>query len=335
TITSSVSTSYGLGRDEQINSHTYSLSVAKRISSSMRISCMISNRKDRNIDNEWRVNLHFIYNPPINHMFNSVYDSKNQAGRVNWSYNTPDGSIRNNLSTNTSEVSPLYISNRTSYSGNRGTLSLGYDFNEFDNGESSNTFNLAGSTSIVFVNGNFGWGKLVNNSFALIKPNKVIKDYKIGIHKTRNGNYRFASDKFGPVVYSSLAPYRVQEFDIELPNLPIGYEVNSDGHILLPTYKSGFLIDLKAKAYLFAHGRLVDEDNKPLANVIAELVPFGKYSEDYTTIFTNKGGYFYAYGLKPGSYKLFLDSEKYEPIIVRIARNTESGYCKLGTLVVK
>ena len=82
-------------------------------------------------------------------------------------------------------------------------------------------------------------------------------------------------------------------------------------------------------------GVVVDEDGKPLANVSAELVPFGKYDDDYTTIFTNKGGYFYAYGLKPGSYKLFLDSDKYEPIIVRIARNTKEGYCKLGTLKAK
>ena len=335
TITSSFSASYGLGRDEQKDTHTYSLSVAKRISSGMRISCFLSNRETSDLHNEWRISLNFMYNPPINHMFNSVYDSKNQSGRLSWSYSAFDGNIRNNLSTNYSEVTPLYLSNRTSYSGNRGNVSLGYDFNEFNSGDNTNIFNFTGSTSVVFVDGQFGWSKLVNNSFALINPNSVIKDYTIGINKRRNGNFQFSSDRFGPAVYSTLSPYRVQEFDIELPDLPIGYEVNSDGHVLLPSYKSGFLIDLEGKAYLFARGRLVDEDNNPMVHVTAELVPFGKYSEDYTTIFTNKGGYFYAYGLKPGSYKLFLDSEKYEPIIVRIARNTEAGYCKLGTLIAK
>ena len=335
TITGSISASYGLGREGYDDTYTYSLSVAKRISRSMRISCTISTREKSDLHDELRASLNFTFNPPINHMFNSTYDSKDQSGRVNWNYNTLDGSIINSFSTNHSENSPLYISNRTSYTGHRGSVSLAYDFNELDDGNHSNNFNFAGNTGFVFVDGHFGWTKLVNNSFALIKQDQVLKDYKVGINRTGSGNYQYMSDKFGPAVYSTLSPYKVQEFDIELPDLPIGYEVNSEGHVLFPSYKSGFLIDLKGKAYLFARGRLVDKNDKPMVNVTAELVPFGKYSEDYTTIFTNKGGYFYAYGLKPGSYKLFLDSEKYDPIIVRIARNTEAGYCKLGTLVVK
>jgi outer membrane usher protein len=335
TINSSFNASYGFGRGPHEDFHTYSLSVAKRISSSMRISCSISNREEGTSYDSWRASLNFTYNPPINHIFNSVYDSRNNAGRVNWTYQSKDGSIVNRLSTNSSEYSPLTVSNSTTYSGNRGNLSLSYDFNESQYSVRDNNIDFTASTGIVFVDGQFGWGKAISNSFALIKTNNTIKKYKVGINKTRNGSYQFSSDKFGPAIYSDLSPYKVQEFNIEMPDLPMGYEVNSDGHILLPTYKSGFLIDLEGEAYIFARGQLVDVDNKPMANVVAELVPFGKYDEDYSTIFTNKAGYFYAYGLKPGSYKLFLDSDKYEPIIVRIARNTEAGYCKLGTLVAK
>ena len=35
----------------------------------------------------------------------------------------------------------------------------------------------------------------------------------------------------------------MQQFDIELPDIPVGYEANAGEQILLPTYKSGFLID--------------------------------------------------------------------------------------------
>ncbi|MBN2790665.1 MAG: hypothetical protein JXR69_10790 [Candidatus Delongbacteria bacterium] len=335
TINTSLSASYGIGRETQPDTYTYSFSIAKRMSSSMRVSCTITNRDGNSSLDPWRASLNLTYNPPINHVFNTVYDSKYNSGRVNWDYQAPDGSLMNSLSTNRSEYSPVSVSNTTSYSGNRGNLSLNYDFNESDDGIRNNTVNLRGGTGIVFVGGHFGWGKLVNNSFALIKPNKVIKDYKVGINRTRDGNYQYSSDRFGPAIFTNLLPYRVQEFNVELPDLPMGYEVNSDGHILLPTYKSGFLIDIEGKAYIFAKGQLVDQENRPIANAVAELVPYGKYDEDYTTIFTNKAGYFYAYGLKPGSYRLFLESEKYEPIIIRIARNTEEGYCKLGTLVAK
>ncbi|NOR45009.1 MAG: fimbria/pilus outer membrane usher protein, partial [Candidatus Delongbacteria bacterium] len=185
TINGSFSTSYGWGREGQNDIHTYSLSLAKRISSGMRIACTISNREESDLYDSWRASLSFTYNPPINHLFNSVYDSKDQAGRVNWSYNSENGSIVNNLSTNHSERDPLDISNRTSYSGNRGSVTLDYRFNEDEDGYQSNVFNFTGNTGIVFVDGHFGWGKMINNSFAKIKPTKVIKDYKVGINKTR------------------------------------------------------------------------------------------------------------------------------------------------------
>ncbi|NOR45630.1 MAG: fimbria/pilus outer membrane usher protein, partial [Candidatus Delongbacteria bacterium] len=334
TMSTSLSASYSLGNDNVGNAYSYSLSLSKSFKSNLRISCSFSNQRRIGEKDNLRASLNFMFKPMIRNMINSSYNSMDHNSKLSWYYHSKNNKVRNDLTTNYSENNPLNFSNRFSYSGYRGDVSMIYNLDESSDGVFNNNVNISGNTSIVFVNGKFGWSKTIRNSFALVKTNDVLKGHKVGIQRRDKGVYQYSSDMFGSAVYTNLTPYRVQQFDIELPDIPVGYEANAGEQILLPTYKSGFLIDVEAKSFIFARGRLVDKDNKPLENITARVVPYGRFHEEEKSIFTNKGGYFYVSGLKPGSYTIEFDSEDYKPVKIKILKKNKQGYCKLGSLKV-
>ena len=333
-MSTSLSASYRTGGVDLGDVYSYSLSLSKSFISNFRISCSIANMKRVGEEDDWRASLNFTFKLMERNIINSLYSIRDQNSSLSWYYNSENNKMRNDLTTNYSEYNPVKFTNRLSYSGNRGDVSLGYKLNETFDGVLNNNINISGNTSIVFVNGKFGWSKSIKNSFALVKTNDVLKGYKVGIQRRDKGVYRYSSDMFGSAIYTNLTPYRVQQFDIELPDIPVGYEANAGEQILLPTYKSGFLIDIEGKSFVFARGRLVDKDGKPLENVTAKVVPYGKFYEEEKSIFTNKGGYFYVSGLKPGSYTIEFDSEDYKPVKIKILKENKQGYCKLGSLKV-
>ncbi|MCK4979386.1 MAG: hypothetical protein KAS62_03270, partial [Candidatus Delongbacteria bacterium] len=335
TLNVSLSASYGIGNMNVDDIYSYSFSLSKSLFSSLRMSCTISNIKNLGYHDEWRASLNFTFKPFTRHIFNSLYHTRDKTTKLSWYYNSEDNKLRNDLTTNYSKYNSLYLSNRISYTGYRGNVSLDCKVNESTEGNVTSNLRFTANTGLVFVNGKFGWSKVINNSFALVKTNDVLNKYMVGIKRLNKGRYQYSSDGFGPAVYSNLTPYKVQQFDIELPDIPIGYEANAGEQILLPTYKSGFLIDIEAKPYIFARGRLVDKNNKPLENITAKIVPYGKFHEEVKSIFTNKGGYFYVCGLQSGSYTIEFDSEDYEPVKIKILGNNKQGYCKLGTLTIK
>ncbi|MBN2789881.1 MAG: fimbrial biogenesis outer membrane usher protein [Candidatus Delongbacteria bacterium] len=333
-INSALSTSYGFNELSNSDFYSYSLSMSKIFSSSFKISCSVSNFKAIGEKNDWRASLNFIFKPKTGNVLNSTYNSTDNRSSLSWYYNSTNNKFRNDITSNYSEINKITVSEKASYSGNRGDISLNYRFENTFEGSIDNEINMSANTALVFVNGKFGWCKPVRNSFAIVRTNSVLEGHRVGIQRYGKGLYQYSSDLFGPAVYSSLTPYKVHQFDIELPDIPVGYEANAGEQILLPTYKSGFLIDIEAKPYVFARGRLVDKDNRPLENVTARVVPFGKSQEEEKDIFTNKGGYFFINGLNPGSYTIEFDSDKYQSIKIKILKENKHGYSQLGSLEV-
>jgi len=339
TLYGSLSASYGWARPEsdREDNYIFSCSLTKRLSSKARMSMVLSNRKESSGgEHEWRAFLRFTFNfPQSGNSITSTLDSRDDALGINWQYSSPDNRITSMLTASTSETTEASFSERIQYRGYRGDAAVTHMHETQRNDLRRNNTNITLNSSLLYADGYFGWARIVNNSFSLLKANETLKNYTIGINKNSDGSFQGEADGFGPAAITTLSPYQVYDLQVEIPQLPIGYEVNAFNHTLLPSYKSGFLINVAGKASGLVRGTLVDEEDRPVSYVTGEAVPLKSSSELPRGFFTNKNGTFTIYGLSPGKHELRIKSKQYLPIEVIIPDTCKSNYCKLGRIQVK
>ncbi|MDA3839185.1 MAG: hypothetical protein PF574_09430, partial [Candidatus Delongbacteria bacterium] len=328
-LSASFGGSYNIGDD----SYLYSLGVNYRLFRAMNFSCRVIHDNLYG-DNEWKGFIGFSYSLNPNNHLSSNYNSSDLGKSINWSYRPSNYKFDNSLSVGNSEYTRVSISDRVAYMGNRGLLSVEHTYSENYNNNFTHSTRMNVRSGIAFVNGVFGFSRPVSNSFAIIRTDSLLNKYTVGIRKNRNGNFDYQSDVLGPAVYSSLSPYRVNDFYIHLPDLPIGYIVTGTDQILLPSYKSGFLIDIKAEDFVFVKGRLIDKNGKPITKKVIKINSFDDSSMKTKTAFTNNGGYFFISEVKKGNYKLSFQNNESININFIVKDESDKIYCNLGNLVI-
>ena len=339
TIHGSLSASYGWSRAayDLGDSHVFSLNLTKRLTSSARISLTLSERKvSQSVGNETGAFFSLTINSPQRgHSFNSTYSTHKNAAGVNWQYRSPNNQMMNMLSVQSSEDTNLYVSERLSYAGHRGNVALTHYHEEPQKSNSQDLTNLAINSALVFVDGEIGLTTPVRNSFVIVKPNDVLKDYKVGINRRRDGSFQGADDIFGPAAITDLSPYHVYDLKIEIPDLPAGYEINGFDYTLLPTYKSGFLLKIEGKAFVLVQGRLVDGKDEPVQFIEGEVISLDDSKFAPRSFFTNKNGVFTIYGMTSGRFEIRFTSNKWKPLSISIPKNGGSNIYKLGTIITE
>ncbi|MBU4486206.1 MAG: fimbria/pilus outer membrane usher protein [Candidatus Delongbacteria bacterium] len=328
-LSASISGSYNIGKD----SYLYSLGTGYRFFRALNVSCRLI-YDNLYGDNEWKGYIGFYYSLDPNNNFSTSYNTTNPDRSINWSYRPSDYNFDNSLSVGNSEDTRISISDRVSYSGNRGSVSIGHEYNENYDNNFTHTTSMNIRTGVAFVDGVFGLSRPVSNSFAIIRPDSLLRKYTAGINKTMSGSFQYQSGILGPAVFSSLSPYIVKDFYIHLPDLPIGYVVTGTDQVLLPSYKSGFLIDIKAEDFVFVKGRLVDENGEPVIRKVIKIKSCDNSSMETKTAFTNNGGYFYISEMKKGNYKLSFGDDESININFVVADESDKIYCNLGNLVI-
>jgi len=339
TLVGSLSASYDWTRSSsgQRDSYVYSGSLIKRLTPLARLSFTLSKRRagDSN-EREWRALINLTINSSKRrHTLNNTYNTRENATGLNWQYKSPNSRLKNMLTVQFSDDNKLDFSERLTYSGYRGDVSVTHYHEEPRESGSYDRTNLAVNTALVFVDGQFGWTRTVNNSFAIIETNDILKDYTIGINRRQDGSFQGANDIFGPAAITNLTPYRVYDFKLEIPDLPIGYETNGFEHTLLPSYKSGFLLNVIGKKFILVRGRFVDERQAPLKYLEGNAVSLDDPSLTARSFFTNKNGVFTIYSMVPGRFEIRLKSKKWKPLTIKIPEKCEFNLCKLDTIVVE
>ena len=218
----------------------------------------------------------------------------------------------------------------------RFTANLAQGFNAFIEDEDyDNTTTLSAGTALVYADGVLGWSRPVKSEFVIIES-------QIGpleVNPTAFGSM-LDMDGHTPETISSLSPYRYTTLRLVPDQLPAGADINDYTTVVFPSYRSGTLIRVEEKIYMFAGGILTDENGKPLELILGEIAPFpDSGSEDDGTekfekdiwpreFFTDETGYFECYGLAPGKY-LLTQQDRELTYIIEVNAN-ESGYYNLG-----
>lgn len=204
------------------------------------------------------------------------------------------------------------LSGKLKYKGYRGTWQLDQSIEMESESQklTQSRTQLTFGTAIVFVDGQWGISRPVTDSFALFIPHPKLKGQMIGVNPDGVGNYQAQVDRFGPAVMSNLRSYQLSTLRVNAPDLPIGYEIGPQVHYIVPTYKSGTLIQVGSDASVFLKGRLVDSQGKVVALQAGEVLSLSDSDWKTVTIFTNKAGKFALEGFKPGKYLIRLYTDQ-------------------------
>lgn len=169
-----------------------------------------------------------------------------------------------------------------------------------------------------------GISRPIPGSFVIFKPEKRLKDQKIGL-KSTSPYTESQSGLFDEIVFSNLIAYQYRDIQLDPTFLDQGRSLEKEKFMLYPTYRSAHLIKLNERGAVILTGRIVNPDGTPVSLQVGSIgtVPF----------FTNRNGEMFVEGIEAGSYELVLDGRE-DTYKININKE-ERGMKDLGTIEIE
>lgn len=204
---------------------------------------------------------------------------------------------------------------RMTYSGNRFVASVEQVARDYFSGTGRSDLRTQFSfgSAIVMADGQFGIGRPITNSFALVSTDPRAGSYRLAVEpRTGFGStrtrYSAYSGALGPAVVPTLSPYFNRSLQVDAPDAPAGSSVGGQVFTLTPGYRSGYRLVVGNERNASAVGLLTDRNGTPIAFAIAQIAAEdGSPLPEPAQLFTNASGRFFVEGLEAGkSYRLTL-----------------------------
>jgi outer membrane usher protein len=112
----------------------------------------------------------------------------------------------------------------------------------------------------------------------------------------------------------------------------MGYLMDKEYYGVMPTYKSGVLIDLQIQRKIMVKGRLKLQNGTALSLVAGDIMNAQGQLVD-NTFFTNRSGEFVIEGLAPGEYTIITDRKDLKSLRL-IVKDDVNNSVHVGDLVV-
>ena len=335
-IRGNLSTRYEFGRDTP-NTYSLSLGLSKSFRNGLNMRLNLSQNRDQNGFEQQRAFINLSWSIPKIRQSIQVSSDVNNNGQyknsLNWSYNPLRTIGRPKMSLGLTQNDRSYnLTGRLSYTGYYFNWDLSNDavFTVDGDGGISNTSKLSLATALVFADGHFGWSRPINDSFALVIPKDSVRDQEIVINPSINGSIA-RLDRFGFAVVPNLSPYNLSTLIIDAPNLPVGMDLGNRAITILPTYRSGTLVEVGTDATVFLRGILLNANGEPVSLQSGQIVSISDSNFPVVTLFTNRSGRFATAGLKPGRYQIKLFTNPPAEMEFEIPANA-TGIYDTGTL---
>ncbi len=309
-INFNVGANYQFGRDRP-NTYNITMGLSQSFDNGMSTSFNVSHSQNQDGQTEDRafVSLYWLFPKQRQSvsLSSEVSNTDEASSHLSWSI-SPERNLQSVSGSVDLGLNPdsYDLSARLSHTNYRFTLDVtqNFSFPRSDDSVFSSSTQLNFGTALVFADGHFAWSRPITNSFAIITPRANLRSFKLGINPDDDGFYQAMADQFGPAVIPDLQPYYLSTLQVAVPNLPVGYDAGPSQYTLLPSYRSGTLIEVGTEATVFLRGTLMDSSGNPIPLQAGEVVSLSDSDWPSVTLFTNRAGRFALSGFKPGRYEL-------------------------------
>lgn len=199
-------------------------------------------------------------------------------------------------------------------------------FGQEDGLDSRTQLNLA--TALAFADGHVGVSRPITNSFAIVLPHPRLDGRTVGVDPI-NGRYLAETDWLGPPVVPNISPYLIRPLLLDVPDVPLGYDIGNDRPGVAPGYRTGTLVPIGTDAAVSLDGTLIGQDGTPAALLSGVLRPVQGLEAEEVPFFTNRRGRFRVEAVRPGRWEMLVHGTEAPPIPFEVPPDAE-GVINLG-----
>ena len=325
----SVRGSFQRSHAENSDANNISLLFRRNISRSLSWDVTLARADDFNsgVDYQISTNLRFSFDGNRQTLQTS-YDSKDQSKRLSWDRRSDLNYGGFDLGVDViKKRNETALTGNLQHQGNRVEATLRHDLEWPRDTEQSQIKRTSVSiaSAMAYAGGHFGISRPIRDSFAIVVPHTSIGDQAIGVNLFRD-SYQSESGLLGPAVVPDLISYQPRTLTIDVPELPLGYNLENDLPNLLPTFRSGTIVPLGGDTNVLLAGVLNIREGELASLETGKLIALDDNQQDARPFFTNRKGKFYIDRLKPGKYQLQLFSFPKDTITIEIPEDTVGIY---------
>lgn len=245
-----------------------------------------------------------VWQPRYDRRADVRYSSARNSGSVSYRQASDGrvGSVGYGISSSYSD-GPAQISGQADYVGNRFDASVVHSSfgRSFGNVTDEQLTTLRVGTSIAMAGGKVAVGRPIFDSFAILFPHESLDDRQVIVGDSfEGGDYNAASGALGPALTGVLTSYVNQQVRYDVKDVPVGYDIGEGVERVRPTYRSGYAFEVGSGAFVSALGRLVGNNDRPVALVSGRVTAVDAPEAEPQLFFTNSIGRFAIQALEPG-----------------------------------
>ena len=253
------------------------------------------------------VNVALVFQPDFRRRAEARYESRDKLGELSFTQSglnelssvgfggvvaTQEGSAR-------AQGFASYAANR--FDASVSHASFGPNVSDFGD---VNATSVRVGTTFAFAGGQFGMGRRINDSFALLHPHKNLGNRSVVAGQSlAQNNYTGRSGPLGAAVNNMLGSYFTQSIQYDVENPPAGYDTGPGIARVHPPYRSGYTLRIGTDAFVSAMGTLMVAADRPVALIggRVSLLDVGEGDNPQPIpFFTNSVGRFAISNLLPG-----------------------------------
>ena len=160
--------------------------------------------------------------------------------------------------------------------------------------------------AIAFADGLVGLSRPIANSFALAAPHRSLKS-PVTIEPVEQ-SFEARSGLFGAAALPGLSAYAARTITFDAPKAPPGYDLGAGALRVSPPYRAGYALRLGSDYALSLIGRLLNRSGGPVSLIAGTATETNVRSGRTVSVFTNRDGRFAAAGLRPGTWRIDMDT---------------------------